>query len=62
MISLTERLVGEGTKQDIEYDKELVNNSLAIARIAIISVAKKVENNVLHMMTAPVAMLQPAAM
>ena len=48
MTSLTERLVGEGTRQDMEYEGELVHNMLVIAQNAIILVARKVKNNVLH--------------
>ena len=55
MMSLTKRLAAEGTRQDMEYEEELAHNVLAIAQNAIILVAKKVEDNVLHMMTAPVA-------
>ena len=61
MISLTKRLVGKGTRQDMEYEEELVHNALAIAQNAIVLVAKKVEDNILHVITAPVAALQPAA-
>ena len=60
MMSLTKRLAGKGTRQDMEYEEELVHNAPAIAQNAIISVAKKVEDNVLHMMTAPVIAPQPA--
>ena len=59
MMSLTKRLAGEGTRQDMEYEEELVHNALAIAQSAFISVAKKVEDNILCMMTAPVATPQP---
>ena len=57
--SLTKRLVGEGTSQDIEYKQEVVQNTPSIAQNTVVSVAKKVEDNVLHMMTAPVVALQP---
>ena len=53
--SLTERQAGKGTRQDMEYEEESVHNTPAIAWNAIISVAKKVEDNILHMMTALVA-------
>ena len=43
----------------MEYEEELVRNVLAIARNAIVSVVKKVENNILHVITTPVFMLQP---
>ena len=59
MMSLTDRLVGKGTRQDMEYEEELVHNALAIAQNAIISVAKKVEDNIVHIMTAPIIALQP---
>ena len=60
--SLTKRLVGEGTRQDMEYEEELVHNVPAIAWSAIISVAKKAEDIVLCMMTTLVIMLQPTVL
>ena len=54
MTSLTERLTGEGTGQAMEYEEGLVHNALMAARNAVVSMAKKVEDNVLHVMTAPV--------
>ena len=54
MTSLTERLTGEGTGQVMEYEEESVHNAPTAARNTIVSVAKKVENNVLRVMTAPV--------
>ena len=62
MMSLTERLVGEGTSQDTDYKEELVDNALAIAQSTIVSVAKKVEDNVLCMMTTPVFVPQPTVL
>ena len=61
MTSLTKRLTGEGTGQAMEYKKELVHNMPTAARNAIVSVAKKVKDNVLHVMTALVVM-PPSAM
>ena len=52
MTSLTKRLTGKGTGQVMEYEEELVHNSPMAARNIVVSVAKKVENNVLHVMTA----------
>ena len=46
--------MGEGTGQVMEYEEESVHNGLTAARNAIVSVAKKVEDNVLRVMTAPV--------
>ena len=54
MTSLTERLTGEGTGQAMEYEEESVHNMPTVARNAIVSVAKKVENNLLCVMTVPV--------
>ena len=54
MTSLTERLTGKGTRQAIEYEEELVPNAPIAARNAVVSVVKKVEDNVLHVMTMPV--------
>ena len=61
MTSLTERLAGEGIRQDMEYEEELMHNALTIAQNSIISVAKKVEDSVLYMMIAPVFMPHHAA-
>ena len=60
MTSLTERLMGKGTGQAMEYEEELVHNVPVAAQNAIVSVAKKVKDNVLHMMTALVIALQSA--
>ena len=54
MTSLTERLTGKGTGQAMEYEEESEHNVPTAARNAAISVAKKVEDNVLRVMTAPV--------
>ena len=51
MTSLTKRLTGEGTGQAMEYEEELVHNVLTAAQNAIVSIAKKVKDNVLHVMT-----------
>ena len=61
MTSLTERLTGKGTRQAMEYEEELVHNVPTAARNTVVSMAKKVEDNVLHVMTAPVIM-PPSAM
>ena len=61
MTSLTKRLMGEGTGQAMEYEEELVHNAPMAARNAIVSMAKKVEDNVLCVMTALVIM-PPSAM
>ena len=61
MTSLTKRLTGKGTGQVMEYEEELVHNVPTAARTAIVSIAKKVKDNVLHVMTAPVIM-PPSAM
>ena len=51
MTSLTKRLIGEGTGQAMEYEEELVHNVPTAAQNAVVSVAKKVKDNVLHVMT-----------
>ena len=61
MTSLTERLTGEGTGQAMEYEEESVHNAPTAARNAVVSMAKKVEDNVLCVMTAPVV-TPPSAM
>ena len=48
--------MGKGTGQAMEYEEELVHNVPTAARNAIVSIAKKVEDNVLHIMTIPVIM------
>ena len=60
MTSLTERLTGEGTRQVMEHNKESVYNMPTTAWNAIVSVANKVEKNVLHVMTMPVITLPSA--
>ena len=54
--------MGKGTGQAMEYKKELVHNVPTAARNAIVSVAKKVEDNVLCAMTALVITLPSAAL
>ena len=61
MTSLTKRLTGEGTGQAMEYEEESVHNALTAAGNAVVSVAKKVEDNVLRVMTVPVVMPPSAA-
>ena len=61
MTSLTERFTGKGTGQAMEYKEELVHNVPMAAHNAIVSVAKKVEDNVLCVMTAPVVTLPSTA-
>ena len=62
MTSLTKRLIGEGTGQAKHiYEEESVHNMLIAAQNTIVSIAKKVEDNVLHVMTAPVIMPPSAA-
>ena len=56
MTSLTERLTGKGTRQAMEYKEESVHNAPKAAHNAIVSMAKTVKNNVLHVMTALVVM------
>ena len=45
----------------MEYEEESVHNAPTAARNAVVSVAKKVEDNVLRVMTAPVVMPPSAA-
>ena len=61
MTSLTKRLTGKGTGQAMEYEEESVHNVPTAARNAVVSMAKKVEDNVLHVMTALV-ITPPSAM
>ena len=61
MTSLTERLTGKGTGQAMEYEEESVHNVPTAARNTVVSIAKKVEDNVLRMMTALVVMPPSAA-
>ena len=62
MTSLTERLMGEGTRQMMEYKEDLVQNVLTAAWNAIVFIAKKVEDNILCITTAPVIALQSTAL
>ena len=61
MTSLTKRLMGKGTRQAMEYEEDSVHIVLTAAQNAIVSIAKKVKDNILCMMTALVIML-PSAM
>ena len=45
----------------MEYEEESVHNVLTAAQNAIVSMAKKVKDNVLHVMTVPV-ITPPSAM
>ena len=45
----------------MEYEEESVHNMPTAAQNAIVSIAKKVEDNVLHVITTPVIMLPSAA-
>ena len=54
--------MGKGTGQVMEYEEESVHNVLTAARNAVVSMAKKVEDNVLHVMTAPVITPPSAAL
>ena len=49
--------MGEGTGQAMEYEEESVHNVLTAARNTVVSMVKKVKDNILHVMTAPVIML-----
>ena len=62
MTSLTERLMGKGIGQAIEYKEVSVHNVPTAAHNAIVSVARKVEDNILHVMTVPVITLPSAAL
>ena len=61
MTSLTERLTGKGTGQAMEYKEELVHNTPMAAHNTAVSIAKKVKDNILHVMTALV-ITPPSAM
>ena len=60
MTSLIKRLMGEGTRQVMEYEEESVHNVPAIAQNIVMSAANKVKHNILHVMTAPVIAPLPA--
>ena len=58
MTSLTERIMGKGTRQAMEYKEESVHNVPIAAWNAILSIAKKVKGKILCVMTLPVIALQ----
>ena len=60
MTSLTERLMGKGTRQAMTYKEESVHNIQNAPWNAIVSVAKKFGDNVLRVMTTLVIMLPSA--
>ena len=62
MTSLTKRLTGKGTGQAMEYEEESVHNVPTAAQNTIVSMAKKVKDNVLHVMTVLVVMLPSATL
>ena len=43
----------------MEYEEKFVHNALAVAQNAIVSMAKKVKDNILHRSTALVMVPQP---
>ena len=51
MTSLTKRLMGKDTGHALKYEEESVHNVPTAAHNAVVSVAKKVEDNFLHVMT-----------
>ena len=61
MTSLTERFTSKGTGQAMEYEEKSVHNAPMAAHNTIVSVVKKVEDNVLHVMTALVVTPPSAA-
>ena len=56
MTSLTERLIGKVTRQVMEYEEESVHNVPTAAHNTIVFIVKKVEDNILHVMTTLVIM------
>ena len=60
MTSLTERLMGKGTGQAMEYEEESVHNAPTAAHNAVVSMAKNVKD-VVCVMTAP-AVMPPSTM
>ena len=58
MTSVIQRLLAKGTGHKIEYKDELVHNVVALTQNAIMSVASKVKDNVLLVMTTLVIVLQ----
>ena len=61
MTSLTKKLIGEGTGQAMEYEEELVHSVLTAAWNAVVFLAKKVKDSILHVMTMLVILLPSAA-
>ena len=62
MTSLTERLTGKGIGQVMEYKEESMHNVLTSTYNAVVSVAKKVKDNILCVMTAPVVTPPPTSL
>ena len=61
MSNLTERLVGKGTGQEIEYEQESVHSLPAAAHNLLVSADLKVKDNILWVMTSPLIALKAAA-
>ena len=56
MTSLTKRLMGKGTGHAVEYKEESLHNVPTAAHKTMVCIAKKVKDNLLHVMTTPVIM------
>ena len=54
--------MGEGTRQAMEYEEELVHNVQTATQNAVVSIVKKVEDNILCVMTAPVITVPSATL
>ena len=48
MTSLTKRLTGKGARQMMKYEEEFMYNVPTAAHNAVVSIAKKVEDNVMQ--------------
>ena len=59
MTSLIERLAGKGTGKTTKYQEELVYNAPTVVQNTAMSIAKKAENNILHVMIVSVIVLLP---
>ena len=61
MTGLTQRFMGKGRGQDMEYEEESVHYALGIAQNAVVFIALKFEDNKLCIIIVAVVTLQPTA-
>ena len=54
MTGLTKRVVGKGTRCEMEYEEDLMHNMLAISQNTVVSMANNARDNIPCIMMLPV--------